>query len=92
MKENIKVIVLKGLYQDNLTKLIDLCKQNLQEDPSLFFILESIFKSLEAEYDNQAITLERYNKVMTLLPIIISALEDPSKSNLDRLILAYNRL
>lgn len=68
MKENIKAIVLKGLYQDNLTKLTDLCKQNLQEDPSLFFILESIFKSLEAEYDNQAITLERYNKVMTLLP------------------------
>lgn len=92
MKEEIKRLIQDGLYQDNLLKLVDLCNQNLEEYPCLYFILKEIFKSLENEYDDQAVSEERYNRVMTLAPVILSALEDPSRENINKLIRAFNEL
>lgn len=89
MTEDIISLIREGLYQDNLIKLIDLTNQNLAENPTLFFVLNNIFKSLENEYNDQAVTNERYSEVMKLSPLLIEALENPSKDSLDRLIKAF---
>lgn len=92
MKEDIIRLIREGLFQDNLVKLIDLTKRSLDKDPSLYFILNRIFVSLEKEYDDQAISKDRYDKVMILVPLIMNALESDSKRDLDVLIIAFSNL
>ena len=89
MKEEIIRLIKEGLYQDNLIKLIQLSDDHLNQDPNLFFILINIFRSLENEYEDQAITSDRYKEVMQLAPLLIDTLKEPSKQNLDKLITAF---
>jgi hypothetical protein len=64
MKDEILKLIRQGLYQDNLQKLIPLCKGLFDECPCVYGSLMLIFESLAEEYDNQAITVSRYNLVM----------------------------
>jgi|LSQA01.1.fsa_nt_gi hypothetical protein len=81
-----KAIITSGLYQDNLLRLVPLCDQLIPTEPVLWFILKSIFSSLETEYDNQAISSKRYEEVENLIPKLINAIDDPSIYNLNALI------
>ncbi len=87
--ENLKELIKKGLYQDNLECLIELCKGNLKEEPLTFFVLINIFERLASEYENQAVPSNRYNEVNALAPLLISAIDKPSKKNVSNLIKAY---
>lgn len=91
MKDNekLKELVKKGLYQDNLECLIELCKGNLKEEPLTFFVLINIFERLASEYENQAVPSTRYNEVNSLSPLLIATLSNPSTDNLTNLIKAY---
>ena len=91
MKDNekLKELIKKGLYQDNLECLIELCKGNLKEEPLAFFVLINIFERLASEYENQAVPSNRYNEVNSLSPLLIATLSNPSTENLTNLIKAY---
>jgi hypothetical protein len=64
MKDDVRSLVQEGLYQDNLFKLMELCKLLFNESPSLYGSLIFMFGRLANEYDNQAIPHNRYELVM----------------------------
>lgn len=63
-RDQICSLIREGLYFDNLCKLINLCDENFDENPVLYWTMSNIFKSLAEDYDNQAIPGDLYNKVM----------------------------
>lgn len=62
----------------------------MEGSPLLFFTLSSIFKSLESEYDNQAIPSDRYEKINeSLTPLLIDCVSNPTISSIEKLIKAF---
>ena len=88
----LKQLVSNGLYQDNLTELIEICDISITKGPTLFFILKNIFWKLESEYDDQAIESRRYEKVNELIPFILAAIDNPSVNTFDELISKFDDL
>lgn len=83
MKDQIRNIIRQGLYEDNLRKLVPLCKGLLTESPSLYGTLIYVCESLAYEYDNQGITVERSNLVeKTLKESLLNLLEDEEDPSL----------
>ena len=89
----IKNLITKGLYQENLLELMELCNSHIEESPLLYFTLLSIFKSLESEYDNQAIIGSRYEEVNSSLQShILKCLDNPTKPLMENLIKEFWKL
>ena len=89
MQQDIRSLVSQGLYQQNLTQLIELCDARFDRNPALYGTLHYIFRALAEEYDDQAIPQERYELIMHSLerPILrlLEAEEAPAEDFLDRL-------
>lgn len=89
-KKEILTLINSGLYQDNLIKLIKLCTDNLDQNPSLYFTLTKIFESLESEYNEQGIHTDRYEQIESKKDLMIDSINNPTLDNLDNLIVAFN--
>jgi len=81
MREQIISLIREGLGYPNLEQLIQLCLSLFDTNPVLYDVLGRIFAMLADEYDDQAITVERYESIMQVLqrPLIV-ALETESAS------------
>lgn len=64
MKEEIRALIQQGLYQDNLSEIIRLCRASFSEAPTLYGTLILICESFAEEYDNQGISMDRYESIM----------------------------
>lgn len=72
---------------------MELCNSHIEESPLLYFTLLSIFKSLESEYDNQAIIESRYEEVNSYLqPYILNCLDNPTMPSIEKLIKEFWKL
>lgn len=73
--------------------MIAYCEEHLDESPLLYYTLTTIFKSLADEYDDQAITTERYNQITSSLThLVIESIENPTILTLEKLIIAFKEL
>jgi hypothetical protein len=83
MSDEILNLVQQGLYQENLQKLITLCNALFDESPCMYGSLIYMFDSLAQEYDNQAISVSRYNLVLIeFQPAILKLLEPQDDASL----------
>lgn len=75
---DIRELVQAGLHEENLRKLIPLCKAHLTEYPALYGSLILIFESLAEEYDNQGISVERADLIRERMqgPILLLLQKD----------------
>jgi hypothetical protein len=64
MKEEIRSLIQQGLYQDNLLQITKLCRALFSESPTLYGTLIFICESFAQEYDNQGITMDRYESIV----------------------------
>jgi hypothetical protein len=92
-----KKILQQGLYQDQLNQLIQLCEDNIESDPTTFFILKSIFEKILLDFwEIEIAPKEDYLRLeKTLTPRILEVWESPGeqrKAALDNLIRAYRKL
>ncbi len=74
MREQIISLIREGLGYPNLEQLIQLCLSLFDTNPVLYDVLGRIFAMLADEYDDQAITVERYESIMQVLqrPLIVA--------------------
>ncbi len=81
MKEDVRRLVEAGLYQDNLRKLIPLCKDLINERPALYGSLIFMFESFAQEYDNQAISVSRYESILANIrgPILLALSDEEDR-------------
>jgi hypothetical protein len=91
-----KKILQGGLYQDQLNQLIQLCENNIESDPTTFFILKSIFEKILFDFwEREIAPKEEYLHLeKTLIPRITEVLEssgEQRKGALDKLIRAYRK-
>lgn len=73
MKAEVRTLVQHGLHEENLRKLIQICKALHNESPSCYGSLILIFESLAEEYDSQGITATRYGLIVQQIqsPILL---------------------
>ena len=73
MREQIISLIRQGLGYPNLERLIELCQSLFDTNPVLYNALGHIFAILVDEYDDQAITVERYESTIQALqqPLIV---------------------
>ena len=92
-----KKLLQGGLYQDQLNQLVQLCENNIESDPTTFFILKSIFEKILFDFwEREIAPKEDYVRLeKTLTPRIIEVWEssgEQRKVALDNLIRAYRKL
>ncbi|MFZ5451040.1 MAG: hypothetical protein ACOZF2_04075 [Thermodesulfobacteriota bacterium] len=83
-----------GLYQDQLNQLIQFCENNIESDPTTFFVLKSIFEKILFDFWEQEIApKEDYLRLeKALIPRIVEVWESSSQQRkvaLDNLIRAH---
>lgn len=67
MRQEFLKLVQEGLQYDNLLRLIEICGKLFEESPPVFGVLALIFQALAEEYNGQAISSERYERIISLL-------------------------
>lgn len=92
-----KQILQQGLYQDQLNQLIQICEDNIEIDPTTFFILKSIFEKILLDFwEIEIAPKEDYLRLeKTLTPWILEVWEssgEQRKVALDNLIRAYRKI
>lgn len=77
MKEEVRALIQEGLYHDNLLKLMKLCRALFSEAPTVYGTLIFICEGFAQEYNNQAITMDRYETILkTIQQPLLLLLED----------------
>jgi hypothetical protein len=90
-------ILQQGLYQDQLNRLIQLCEDNIESDPTTFFVLKTIFEKILLDFwEIEIAPQEDYFRLeKTLTPRILEVWESSGpqrKIALDNLIREYRHL
>jgi len=92
-----KKILQGGLYQDQLIQLIQLCENNIENDPTTFFALKTIFEKILFDFwEREIVPKENYLRLEKTLTSRITEVWESSgekrKAALDNLIRAYMKL
>jgi hypothetical protein len=93
----VKEILQKGLYQEEIDQLIQLCEDNFDNDPITFFILISILNSILSDFwEIGQVSKEDYDRLEnSLAPAILAVWENSGevrKSALEKLINVFRSL
>jgi len=85
-------ILQQGPYQDQLNRLIQLCEDNIESDPTTFFVLKTIFEKILLDFwEIEIAPQEDYFRLeKTLTPRILEVWESSGsqrKIALDNLII-----
>jgi hypothetical protein len=78
MNEYIRGLIELGFHEENLKKLVQLCRERVFEAPAVYGTLTYIFQSFADEYDNQAIETKRYELILATVkePILLLLKEE----------------
>lgn len=63
MRDKVKQLITEDLDHNNLVELISLCDKLFDSYPIIYGTLSYIFRSLEEEYEDQAVPGQRYMEV-----------------------------
>ena len=92
MNDEIVKIVREGLNGQNLERLVQMCEQLFDKNPTLYWPLAQIFRSLADEYDDQGIPMDRYEAVNAALKKPLLALLTTETTSHDLLLTRMNEV
>lgn len=84
-----KSLINKGFNEETLNELKKICVKEFDTDPTLYFLLHSIFSEIETAFGNQGMRVELYDKYFSLAPYINNVLSKKDISSLDNLIKSF---
>lgn len=82
-------IINEGFTDKTISELKELCLDNFDEDPNLYFVLYNIIFNIEEAFDNQGMPEELYKKYEPLIPTIVDTLSKKDVDSLNQLIKAF---
>jgi hypothetical protein len=87
-----KDLLNQGFNEKTLTELRGICFSKMDEAPTVYYVLDSIFLDIEEAFENQAMPIAIYEKYESLIPYIIDLVSKKDIANIDKLLIAFNQI